>query len=163
MMTEERISDTQRTSSSEQTEVKPPLPKGLYRVINPIMAGLLRSPLHRLLSNSLMLLSFQGRKTGKRYRIPVGYVEQGNRLFLFSHSAWAKNFRSETPVSLRLRGVARQGRATLTEDPATIGNMVRLMVERNGEKMARRMGLLTDEPGTPARTYFIEITLEEPR
>jgi hypothetical protein len=97
----------------------------LYRVINPIMAALLRSPLHRLLSNSLMLLSFQGRKTGTRYRIPVSYVEQGNQLFLFSHSAWAKNFRSETPVSLHLHGVARQGRATLTEDPATIANMVR--------------------------------------
>lgn len=162
-MAQDGVSDTQRTSSGEHIEVKPPLPKALYRVINPIMAALLCSPLHRVLSNSLMLLSFQGRKTGKRYRIPVGYVEQGNQLFLFSHSAWAKNFRGGAPVSLQFRGVARQGRATLTEDPATIANMVRLMVERNGEKMARRMGLLTDEPGPPAGTYFIEITLEEPR
>ena len=162
-MAEDRVSETHPTSSGEQTEVKPPLPKALYRVINPIMAALLRSPLHKLLSNSLMLLSFQGRKTGKRYSIPVGYVEQGKQLFLFSHSAWAKNFRGGAPVNLRLRGAARQGRATLTEDPTTIAKMVQLMVDRNGEKMAKRMGLLTDEPGPPAGTYFIEITLEEPR
>lgn len=37
--------------------------------MNPIMKGLLRSPLHRLLSGTLMLLTYTGRKTGTPYTI----------------------------------------------------------------------------------------------
>ena len=37
----------------------------LYRLINPHVRALLRSPLHGLMSRNTLLLSFNGRKTGK--------------------------------------------------------------------------------------------------
>lgn len=162
-MAEDRVAGGQVSGEAAPTQMKPPLPKPLYRVVNPTMAALLRSPLHRLLSNAMMLLSFQGRGTGKRYTIPVGYLRQGNRLFLFCHSGWWKNFRGGAPVAVRLRGQMVRGTAKIIEDPETIAQVVRLMVERRGEKMARRMGVLNDAPGSPTGTVFIEITLEEPR
>ena len=40
---------------------KPLAPLWMFKVMNPIMKGLLRSPLHRLLSGTLMLLKYTGR------------------------------------------------------------------------------------------------------
>ncbi|MEP7190248.1 MAG: nitroreductase/quinone reductase family protein [Roseiflexaceae bacterium] len=145
---------------------KPPLPKIAYHVVNPVLGALLRSPLHSLISKRLMLLNFQGRKTGKRYSIPVGYLQKGRRLFVFSHSSWSKNFGSGAPVSLRLRGKQVKGTARLIQDARQIVEVVRMSVAQHGEKMAQRMGLIGADlaPSTaPAPgTTFIEIELAEP-
>jgi hypothetical protein len=60
----------------------------VLRMINPFVSVILRSPLHRLLSGQVLLLSFTGRKTWKRYTIPVGYTREGDMLTLFSSRAW---------------------------------------------------------------------------
>ncbi len=73
------------TIEDTKARTGPPLPKVAYTLANPVLIFLLRSPLHTLVSRSLMVLIFQGRKSGKRYTIPVGYVERGNHLFVFSH------------------------------------------------------------------------------
>ena len=53
------------------------------RVLNPVVKALLGSPLHGLLSHDLMVLSFSGRKSGKQYAIPVGYLQKvGGRLMV---------------------------------------------------------------------------------
>jgi len=36
-------------------------------VINPVISGLLRSPMHSLVSDSIMLLTFTGSKTGEEF------------------------------------------------------------------------------------------------
>src|SRR5262249_17743027 len=50
------------------------LPEPLFVVINPVIRALLRSPVHGLMSKSLMLITFTGRKSGRRYTTPVRYV-----------------------------------------------------------------------------------------
>jgi hypothetical protein len=143
----------------------PPLPKWAYGIVNPSMMGVLRSPLHRALSGSLMILIFEGRKSGKRYSIPVGYMEEGNSLYLFSHAAWAKNFIDGAPVAVRLRGELRRGTARIIEDDATILRFLRRMIAERGEGMAEQMGFIERAPdgvirlGRPPTTSFIEITL----
>ena len=49
-----------------------PPPKAVLRLLNPLLAALLRSPLHRLASKNLMLLTVTGRKSGRTYTLPVG-------------------------------------------------------------------------------------------
>ncbi len=142
-----------------------PLPKVAYTIANPVLIFLLRSPLHTLVSRSLMVLIFQGRKSGKRYTIPVGYVERGNHLFVFSHGAWSNNFRDGATVGVRLRGKTVRGRAQLLHDRARIADVVRLLIEKHGEAMAQRMGVAADAQGAPpvaaSGTRYIEIVLEE--
>ncbi len=145
--------------------VGPPMPKAFYRVVNPAMTGLLRSPLHGLLSKSLMLLIYEGRKSRKRYIIPVGYVERDNKLYVFTHSAWYKNFIGGAPVALRLRGELVRGTATVVDDLAIIRGVAQQVIAERGEAMADRMGLLAvanAENNTPApqNVYFIEIVVE---
>lgn len=145
----------------------PPLPKWAYSILNPAMMALLRSPLHGAVSKSLMILIYQGRKSGKRYMIPVGYLAEGNRLYVFSHSAWAKNFVGGAPVALRLRGKLVHGTARVTEDPAVISLVVQRMIAERGEQMAQRMGFVgtgpdgSTQPQAPKGTTFIEIELNE--
>lgn len=146
---------------------KPPLPKALYRMVNPMMAALLRSPFHGRLSHSMLLLSFHGRKSGKRYTLPLGYVQKNDRIFVLTHSPWWKNLRGGAPVLMRLRGRNVGGTAKVmdAEDSALIAEVMQGFVEVHGAKMAQRIGL-ADEQGKPVESpppgvTFIVIDPEE--
>src|SRR5207249_9479955 len=76
----------------------------VLHMINPFVAAILRSPLHGLLSKQVMLLTYTGRKTGKRYTIPVGYTRDGETLVVFSSRTWRRNLRGDAPVEVRLQG-----------------------------------------------------------
>lgn len=145
----------------------PPLPRWAYSIVNPTMKALLRSPMHRLLSHAMMILIFNGRKSGKRYTIPVGYLQEGNKLYLFSHANWAKNFIGGAPVAIRLRGELVRGTARVTHNPVLIDRFVQHMRQERGEAMAQRMGVLKQKPDgswqtqMPEGTSFIEIELAD--
>lgn len=83
--------------------------------LNPVIAAVLRSRLHGLLSPGLMLLTVTGRRTGRRYTIPVGYQRDGEIVTVMVSKAprkhWWRNYREPAPVELWLRGRARFGRA----------------------------------------------------
>lgn len=149
------------TVTSETQAPKPPLPKAAYRIVNPVMKLLLHSPLHSLLSKDLMTLSFQGRKSGKRYTIPVGYLQRGETLYLFTHSSWWKNLRGGAPVTLRLRGKTVQGRAEPMQDAALMLDIVRELVAARGEAMSKRMGFLdaNGQPTVAPGTVFLRVQL----
>jgi hypothetical protein len=72
-------------------------------IVNDTMKLVLRSPLHGLVSDSLLLITFAGRKTGKTYTFPVGYSQYGNEVHIFTHHAWW-NLAAGSPVTLRLHG-----------------------------------------------------------
>jgi len=165
-MADRHISQAAAQRQTDEDVVKPPIPRWMYKIVNPTMAAILRSPFHRLLSNNLMLLSFKGHKSGKRYTIPVGYQQKGDRLYVFSHAGWWKNLLG-TAVAVRLRGKTMRGTARRLEDRQQIAELVRTMVAQRGEKMAARMGLMEyADPHRsgplPQRTKFFEIQLDEP-
>jgi len=80
----------------------------LRYVANPIVSAILRSPLHRLLSRRVMLITVVGRRTGRRYTLPVSYVSQGRALdVLVAHrelKVWWRNLEGGAPVELLLDG-----------------------------------------------------------
>ena len=85
--------------------------RAVPRWLNRVMKFVLRSPLHRVVSNQIMLLTFTGRKSGKIYTIPVSYTQQGDTLYMFTNHIWWKNLTEDVPVTLLLRG--RQVKATV--------------------------------------------------
>lgn len=90
--------------------------------LNPLVVWLLRSPLHRLLDGGLMLLTVTGRRTGRRYTIPVGYQRDGDVLYVLVSKArrkqWWRNFRTPAPLDVEVRGERRRGEAHVV-DPAS--------------------------------------------
>ncbi len=57
--------------------------KHLQRFGNVFVIGLLRSPLHRLASGSLLLITHRGRRSGRRFTIPVMYAGREGTLTIF--------------------------------------------------------------------------------
>ncbi|MFW5937537.1 MAG: nitroreductase/quinone reductase family protein [Halanaeroarchaeum sp.] len=88
---------------------------------NPLLRILLRSPLHGLASDSLLLLSYEGRRSGDRFRTPVAYERDGDELVVTTFreaGTWWRNFQDGHPATLWLRGdsVGARGRAITGED-----------------------------------------------
>ncbi len=89
---------------------------GLYRVLNPVMKTVLRSPLHGVASGTVALLHFRGRKSGREFVTPLSYVKDDQTVwFLSAHSTnWWKNFREgDVPVSIEIAKRTLSGTARL--------------------------------------------------
>lgn len=79
-------------------------------VFNPLFRWLLRSRLHWLVSRRLLLVSYTGRRTGRRYRFPVLYSRRGASLTVITpkrESEWWKNFTEPMVCQIWYRGVER--------------------------------------------------------
>jgi deazaflavin-dependent oxidoreductase (nitroreductase family) len=137
------------TATNPEVQSGPPMPRIMYQIANPVVGAVLRSPLHSMMSGRLILLTFTGRKSGKFYTLPVGYLQEENRLYIFTHSSWWKNLRGGAQVTVQLRGESVQGKADIVEDKAAIMQIMQKMVIRDGDKMAQRMGFFQEQPGRP--------------
>ncbi len=78
----------------------------LYRLINPTVKGLLRSPCHGLMSNNTLLLEFTGRKSGRALSTPISYYIDGRTAHCFTSRsfAWWRNLTTGQRVGLTIRG-----------------------------------------------------------
>lgn len=88
----------------------------LNRAINPLVRWLIRSPLHRLASRRIALISYTGRRSGRRFTIPVGYESAGPEVTITvgspEHKVWWRNLTGPgAPVELVIRGRLRTGHA----------------------------------------------------
>ena len=84
--------------------------------LNPLVRGVLRSRLHWLASGGLVLLTITGRRSGRRYSIPVGYqqADEAELIIMVSQAhtkQWWRNYEEPGAVGVRLRGQVREGRA----------------------------------------------------
>jgi len=90
------------------------IPEPLFVIVNPLVKLLLHSPLHALMSRSVLVITFTGRKSGRQFSTPVRYVRDGATIRCFSSNAavWWRNLQGGAPVSLRVGGkdVRCQGR-----------------------------------------------------
>ncbi len=90
---------------------------------NRFVTAALRSPGHGLLSRRLVLLGYEGRRSGRRFEIPVGYTETADGLeVLVGHperKRWWRNFAEPRPVELLLRGRRREGVARVERRDGT--------------------------------------------
>jgi deazaflavin-dependent oxidoreductase (nitroreductase family) len=91
---------------------------------NNFMSWILRSPLHRMLSNGMMLITVTGRKTGRKYITPVGYYRAQGYLWVITsrERTWWKNLRGGANVSLLLKRQPVSGFAEPELDPKSVEN-----------------------------------------
>lgn len=90
--------------------------------LNPVVAAVLRSRLHRLLSRGLALVTVTGRRSGRRYTIPVGYLETSDAIVVLVGDAptktWWRNYLDGGPIDILLRGSWRRGTAIVVAPDA---------------------------------------------
>ena len=127
------------------------IPEPLFVIINRAMRLLLRSPLHPLVSRSLMLISFKGRVTGRSYTTPVRYVRDGEKIRCYTSrdARWWPNLKHEPAVVLRIRGRdVRCSASVIDDDPAAVRTLLAsYLAEFPGDAVYHDVGL--DRDRTP--------------
>ncbi len=127
----------------------------VFKILNPIMKAILRSPLHRLVSEKIMTISFTGRKSGRSYSTPVSYYRENGRVYIFTHSTWWENFVGGAEVELRIQGRDYRGLAEpIPDDVERIAQGLRKMFV-NVPSDARFYDVTLDEGGEPSQEELI--------
>jgi len=103
----------------------------VQRLGNAVVLGLLRSPLHRVLSGRLLAITVIGRRTGRRYTVPVGYVEHDGALLIGTAGVWYRNLAPGTVVEARRGGRAGWYAAEVIRDESRAADLYRVILRRN--------------------------------
>jgi deazaflavin-dependent oxidoreductase (nitroreductase family) len=91
------------------------------RVVNQIVRGLLRTPLlSRVIGGRLVTLYVTGRKSGRRYTVPVAYTRHDGALLVGTGFAWGRNLRDGEPLEILLRGRKRLADVQVFKDEAEV-------------------------------------------
>ncbi len=96
------------------------IPEPLFAVINIVVGALLRSPLHFLMSKDIMIITFTGRNSGRKFSTPVRYIHVDGivRCFTSTETRWWRNLRGNANVELLIEGNNHWYRPTVSDrDP----------------------------------------------
>ena len=94
--------------------------KFLFKIVNPIIALVLRSPFHVLLSKRLMLVEFTGRTSRRRMHTPANYFRESDtivRVFTETDRQWWRNVIDGQPFRAWVEGKAHNGSAVVVTVP----------------------------------------------
>ena len=127
-------------------------PQRLVNGINPVVRALLTSPLHAAVDGSVLMLHVTGRRTGRRYDIPVGYVPLDGRFLVVTQHPWRANLRGGADLEVTHHGRRRRMHADLDEDVDPVARILRAVIEQIGRRAARRrLGLQIAVDRTPTQ------------
>ena len=117
------------TNPAVARDARPPL--ALVMVMNPVMRIVLRTALGRLV-RPFALLEFTGRRTGRRFFVPVGWHEIDTGSVVFTPAPWRANFRDARSVTVRFRGRSQQLTGVLDDDPSQVAAALQSLADRHG-------------------------------
>ena len=115
------------------TDARPPY--ALVAVLNPVNRLILRTPLGRAIT-PCALLQFEGRRSGRRLRVPVLWHPVGGGGYVFSPATWPPNFEGGALASVTHLGRTREMRGTLERDPDKVADTFNELL-RTGTKPSR--------------------------
>lgn len=132
------------------------VPDWLFGFVNPVMVTMLRSPLHPLVSSSILIIEFTGIKSGKRRTVPVRYMYTGNQPCCTTsiNNGWWHNFKTPQKVELTLAGKRMAAIATaVSHDPDMLSPILREIWSRHPADAAY-MNVKLDKTGQPDPNDF---------
>lgn len=121
------------------------------RLVNLLVRALLRTPgLSRVVGSRLVTLYIVGRKSKRRYAIPVAYLIHGDDLLIGTSSAWVRNLRTSEPIAIRLKGKLRRADIqTYTQKNDVV--LAYAHMARVNQTFAKFNKIRIDEDGEPDR------------
>jgi hypothetical protein len=118
-------------------------------LVNQMIRGLLRTPLLcRLVGKRLLTVYVVGRKSGRRYALPVAYTARDGKLLVGTAFGWVRNLRSGDTAQVRLLGSRRTvGVEVLTDEAAVVEHFGAIC--RANHAFAKFNGIGVDAQGVP--------------
>jgi hypothetical protein len=137
-------------------------PETMLRVMNPAVKFLLRTPFAGGLGRQMMVLNFTGRKSGRRFSIPVSAHRIDGTLYALANAGWTANFAGGAAADVRHAGATTAMRGELIRDPATVADLAHRAATSYGAKTAQRMmGLKFAGDTVPSVQEFAEAAERE--
>jgi hypothetical protein len=120
--------------------------------VNRIVRGMLRTPLLcRLVGARLITIYMVGRKSGRRFAVPVAYTHDNGQLLIGTPFPWARNLRTGEPVDVRLRGRRQTADVTVVTDEAGVVSDYAI-IARDNHRFARFNNIRLNDTGQPSAT-----------
>jgi deazaflavin-dependent oxidoreductase (nitroreductase family) len=118
-------------------------------LVNRIIRGLLRTPLvSRLIGSQLITVYVVGRKSGRRYTVPVAYTRHDGDLLIGTAFGWGRNLRTGEPVTIRLKGRRRLASVRVLTEEHDVAEAYAAMA-RDNHSFAKFNGIGFDPAGNP--------------
>ena len=119
---------------------------------NRIVRGMLRTPLVcRLAGSRLVTLYIVGRKSGRRYTLPVAYTRSGGDLLIGTPFGWGRNLRTGEAVAIRLKGRRHLADVEVYADERAVTDAYGVMC-RDNRTFAKFNHVGLDAAGHPDQT-----------
>jgi hypothetical protein len=116
---------------------------------NSLVRTLLRTPLiGSAMGGRLITLYVVGRKSGKRYEIPIAYTRDGEDLLIGTPFGWGRNLRTGEPIDILLKGRRRTADVQVITDEAGVTAHYAAMV-RDNRQFAKFNKIGIDADGNP--------------
>ena len=99
------------------------------------------------MSNEIMVITTRGRKTGKLYSTPIGYLRDGDSILALSQfgaSNWFKNVIHDSTAELIIKGRQMRVRAELVRSPEERQRIFNLYCQERQENFPRLFGVKVD-------------------
>ena len=106
----------------------------LWFLINPFVAWLARSPVHFIISHQLLIIQFEGRKSGKKYLVPVSYHKHGSMhtCVTLRSNIWWRNLKELSHTKIWLKGKLIDAQVDIEfKDDQVVENTLRNLVTNN--------------------------------
>jgi deazaflavin-dependent oxidoreductase (nitroreductase family) len=122
----------------------------LQGLVNRLVRGLLRTPLLcRAVGKRLITVYVVGRKSGRRYAVPVAYTRHEGILLIGTSFAWGHNLRTGEPVDLRFKGKRRPADVEVLADEDGVTEHYAIMA-RDNHNFAKFNKIGFDQAGNPS-------------
>lgn len=132
-------------------------PAGVLRAVNPALRFLLRTPLAGPMREQMMVVNVTGRKSGRRYSIPLSAHRIDGDLYAITSAAWKNNFRGGAVADVLHNGATTRMRGELIVDRAAVADLAHRCAESYGAKRAQRMmGLKFRDQRVPTVEEFAQ-------
>lgn len=96
----------------------------------------------------LILLYVFGRKSGKRYAIPIAYMAHEGKVLIGTQFGWSRNLRTGDPIQVRYKGRLRSADVEVVADEDRVAELYTLMC-RDNHAFAKFHNIGFDAAGEP--------------
>lgn len=132
-------------------------PEALMRVLNPTLRVGVRLPVVGSVLKDFMILEFTGRKSGRRFSVPVSAHHLDGDLYAILDAGWKYNFADGAPADVFHAGSKKAMHGQLVKEPTEVGSIVHRVATGYGPKKAQRsMGMTFGGEAIPPLAEFVE-------
>ncbi len=132
-------------------------PQALLRAVNPALHLALRTPVLGSALKDFMVVGFTGRKTGRKFAVPVSAHLLDGNLYVLLSAGWKYNFRDGAPAEVLHAGKTSAMNGLLISEPAAVAELAhRAAVSYGAKKAQRSMGLKFRDDAIPSVEQFTE-------